>query len=155
MTVKIIYFVHGTTLDNEKGISTGQAQGKLSQLGVEQSEELLKRIKDASFGIVFCSDLKRAIDSAEISFSNKYKIIQDKRLRECDYGNLNQANEKDVVYSEHIDNPFPNGESLKDVERRIEDFLKFLKEEHGGKYVAIVAHKAPQLALDVITKNMT
>jgi len=33
--------------------------------------------------------------------------------------------------------------------------LKFLKENYNGKSVAIVAHKAPQLALDVLLKNKT
>lgn len=35
------------------------------------------------------------------------------------------------------------------------DFLKFLKDNYDGKNVAIVAHKAPQLALDVLLKNKT
>jgi len=127
--VKITYFVHGTTKDNEKKISTGQADGELSELGIKQSKELVNQIndkKDKKFDVVFCSDLKRAVDSAKISFSN-YKIIQDKRLRECDYGELNQAKEEKVVYLDHIDKKFPNGESLKDVEKRMRDFLEFLK----------------------------
>lgn len=35
------------------------------------------------------------------------------------------------------------------------DFLEFLKQNYNGKSVAIVAHKAPQLALDVLLKNKT
>jgi len=50
---------------------------------------------------------------------------------------------------------FPNGESYEDVKERIADFLKFLKENYDGKNVAIVAHKAPQLALDVLIKGKT
>jgi len=155
MVVKITYFVHGTTIDNEKKLSTGQVQGELSELGVKQSEELLSQVEDKSFDVVFCSDLKRAVDSAQISFGGKFEIIQDKRLRECDYGDLNQADEKEVVYSEHISSAFSNGESLKDVEKRIAEFILFLKENYDGKHVAIVAHKATQLALDVLTKGQT
>jgi hypothetical protein len=33
--------------------------------------------------------------------------------------------------------------------------LQFLKENYDGKKVAIVAHKAPQLALNVVLNNMT
>lgn len=155
MSVKITYFVHGTTTDNEKGISTGQNQGKLSELGIKQSRELPSQIKDKSFTVVFCSDLKRAIDSAEISFKDGIPIIQDKRLRECDYGSLNGASEKEIDYSKHIDVKFSNGESMKDVEARIASFLKFLKRNYSGKHVAIVAHKAPQLALEVLTNSKT
>jgi alpha-ribazole phosphatase/probable phosphoglycerate mutase len=45
---------------------------------------------------------------------------------------------------------FPNGESYEDVKARINEFLRDLKLEYDGKNVAIVAHKAPQLALDVL-----
>jgi len=43
---------------------------------------------------------------------------------------------------------FPEGESYEDVKNRIADFLEFLKQNFDEKNVAIVAHKAPQLALD-------
>ena len=155
MSIKIIYFVHGTTVDNEKGIATGQSNGKLSELGIKQSRDLPNQIKDKRIDVVFCSDLKRSVDSAKISFGDKYKIIQDKRLRECDYGDLNQTDEKRVIYSEHIQEPFPNGESLKDVERRILSFLEDLEKNYSNKTIAIVAHKAPQLALEVLTKRKT
>ena len=34
-------------------------------------------------------------------------------------------------------------------------FLDYLKEVYSGKTVAIVAHRAPQLALEVLTKSLT
>ena len=34
-------------------------------------------------------------------------------------------------------------------------FVGFLKENYENKTIAIVAHRAPQLALEVITKNIT
>src|SRR3989344_7799743 len=122
INVKITYFVQGTTKDNENGISTGQNQGELSELGIKQSKELPKQIGEKKFDAVFCSDLKRTIDFSEISFGKKYKIVKDKRLRECDYGDLNGVKEEKIVYENHIYKPFPNGESLKDVEKRIIDF---------------------------------
>ncbi len=148
--VTITYFVHGTTTDNKKGISTGQALGELSELGIKQSKELKEQIKDKKFDIVFCSDLKRAVDSANLTFKDSVKVIQDKRLRECNYGDLNQSKEDKVKYEEHIEKPFPNGESLKDVEKRIKDFLDYLYSNYKGKNIAIVSHKAPQLAIEVL-----
>ncbi|MFZ5954861.1 MAG: histidine phosphatase family protein [Nanoarchaeota archaeon] len=157
MAVKIIYFVHGTTTDNEKNISSGWNDVGLSELGIEQSKKLLKQIKEKNFDVVFCSDLKRAIDSAEISFGKKYKIIQDKRLRECNYGKFNAKSSGIVepMQEKCIAKKFPGGESYEDVKKRIEDFLKFLKKNYDGQNIAIVAHKAPQLALDVLLKNKT
>ena len=57
--------------------------------------------------------------------------------------------------NEYIRTPFPGGESYRDVEKRIADFCTFLKENYNGKHVAIIAHQAPQLALDVLTKKKT
>lgn len=155
MSVKIIYFVHGTTFDNENHISTGQNPGELSELGIKQSKELRNKINLNEIDLVICSDLKRAVDSANLIFENEKIIIQDSRIRECDYGSLNGHDSSLAVYEEHIDISFPNGESMKDVEKRLREFCSFLLENYNGKTIAVVAHKAPQLALDVITKNIS
>jgi len=154
MSLKIIYFVHGTTTDNEAGKCTGWAGGELSELGTRQAKELRSRVEDLNFSVMFCSDLKRAVDSANLGFSD-YPIIKDKRLRECNYGDLTQADEARVDYLKQIDKPFPNGESMKDVERRIKDFLDYLRKEYDGQFIAIMAHKAPQLALEAILNSKT
>jgi len=157
MPTKITYFVHGTTTDNEQHLATGWADGELSELGIKQSKELGLLTTDKKFDIVFCSDLKRAIDSANFSFEGNYRIIQDDRLRECNYGDFTQHPVAEFKSNmlKFIDNKFPNGESYKDVEKRIKSFLDFLREEYNGKHVAIVAHQAPQLALDVLLKDRT
>jgi alpha-ribazole phosphatase/probable phosphoglycerate mutase len=155
--IKITYFVHGTTLDNEKNLSSGWKNVSLSSLGIKQSKELTVKIGSKKFDIVFCSDLKRAIDSAEISFKEKFPILADKRLRECNYGNYNGMPSSIVepLQEKHIHKKFPNGESYEDVKKRIKDFLKYLKENYKDKDIAIVSHKAPQLALEVILKGKT
>ena len=84
--IKITYFVHGTTIDNEKGLSTGWADGELSELGIKQAKELKNQIKNIDFDLMFCSDLKRAVDSANFGFAGFCTIIEDRRLRECNYG---------------------------------------------------------------------
>lgn len=157
MTIKITYFVHGTTINNEKEISSGWYDVELSELGVQQSIELWDKVKDKHFDVVFCSDLKRAVHSAELTFKDKVKIIQDKRLRECNYGKYNAQPSKIVEpkQEQKISKRFPDGESYEDIKKRIGDFLNFLKKNYDGKSVAIVAHKAPQLVLDVLLKNKT
>jgi broad specificity phosphatase PhoE len=155
--IHITYFVHGTTLDNEKGISSGWKDVGLSDLGRRQSFELIKQIGGKKFDVVFCSDLKRAIESAEITFNGKVPIIVDKRLRECNYGKFNGGKSKIVepMQEKCIFERFPEGESYEDVKARIKDFIDFLKKEYEGKSVAIIAHKSPQLALDVLLKGKT
>ena len=65
--INITYFVHGTTTDNESGLSSGWNDVELSDLGKKQSIELKELIKDKKFDVVFCSDLKRAVASSSVS----------------------------------------------------------------------------------------
>lgn len=155
MAVKVIYFVHGTTIDNIEHKSTGWIPGELSEKGIQQSIDLKNQINLNEIDLVISSDLKRAIDSANYTFKGLKEILNDSRIRECNYGDLNGQNSSLVVYENHIIEPFPNGESLKDVEERVRDFCNYLKENYDGKTVAVVAHKAPQFAFEVITKGIT
>ena len=156
MSVKIVYFVHGTTTDNQSHKSTGWNPGVLSELGKQQSVDLRNKISNLDeIEFVISSDLQRAINSANNTFKGIKEIINDSRIRECNYGDLNGADSSLVKDENHIEFPYPNGESLKDVEKRIYAFCQYLLENHDGKTIALVAHKAPQLALEVITKNIT
>ena len=156
ITTKIMYFVHGTTTDNAEKLCSGWKEAQLNELGKEQAQNLgnVIRDKEIKFDVIITSDLKRAIDSSSIAFS-EYNKITDNRLRECNYGDLDGKHKSLVIYEEHIENPFPNGESLRDVENRMREFIEFLQQNYSGKTIGIVAHRAPQLALEVITKNIT
>lgn len=155
MAVKITYFVHGTTTDNADKLSTGWIPGELTEKGIQQSIDLKNQTDTNAFDIVISSDLKRAIDSANLTFEGVKEIIHDSRIRECNYGDLNGKPTELVRYEDHIVDPFPNGESLKDVESRVRDFCQYLLENFDNKHVAIVAHKAPQMAFEVITQGKT
>lgn len=153
--IKITYFVHGTTIQNEKGIAAGWTPGELSEIGIRQASELGRINSPAKFDVIFSSDLKRAIDTAKLAFKDNCRIISDNRLREINYGDftnkpLAQLRSNRIHY---VTNPFPSGESYKDVEIRILHFLTFIKKKYSKKHIAIVAHQAPQLALDVILKR--
>ncbi|MFH1770248.1 MAG: signal recognition particle-docking protein FtsY [archaeon] len=150
--VKITYFVHGTTTDNEEGLATGQKPGELSELGKKQVEELPGKVKDKKFDVMFSSDLKRAVESAK-AFKDVCPLKKDKKLREADYGDLTQ--QKDFDKTEYIEKAFPSGESYKEVEKRIAEFLNYLLKNYEGKHVAIMAHHAPQLAIEVLTQGKT
>lgn len=158
MSVHITYFVHGTTTDNENGISSGWSDVALSPLGMQQSIALREKTRDQKFDVVFCSDLQRAHTSAKLAWEGMYTIIPDARLRECNYGTLNSAPSaivEPMQEEECITNKFPEGESYEDVKVRISDFLAFLRKNYDRKSVAIVSHKAPQLSLDVLLTGKT
>lgn len=151
-TIQITYFVHSSTPDSEKGIATGWLPGELSPSGINQATELGTIVSGKKFDAVFCSDLNRAVVSATLIFGEKHQIIQDERLRECNYGDFNgkpASTFKNKLHN-YVEIPFPGGESYRAVENRMAAFLEMLKKSYQGKNIAIVAHQAPQLALDVL-----
>jgi broad specificity phosphatase PhoE len=157
MSINITYFVNGTTTDDLKSISSGWSDVDLADIGVKQNEELREQIKDKKYDVVFCSDLKRSYKTAELVFKGKCPLIKDRRLRECNYGKYNATSSLNIETQklDAVNNKFPDGESYEGVKMRIAEFIAFLKTNYDGKNVAIVAHKAPQLCLDVLLKNKT
>ena len=155
MAVKIIYFVHGSTQDNIEHKASGWNNIGLSEKGVAQSKDLMKQINYDEIDFVITSDLKRARQTANNVFLGQKIIMVDKRLRECNYGEYNGKDSKLVKYLEHIYIPFPNGESLLDVKSRVEDFCDYVLNNFNGKTIAVVSHRAPQLILEHLTKNIS
>jgi len=149
--VTIIFESHGTTTDNEKHLASGWADAELSDLGKRQSKELGERYKDAHFDAIFCSDLQRSYQTAEIAFGTQFPIIKDARLRECNYGDLTQhpSSEIDPQKPKRIDVPFPNGESYIQTSERMRGFLVELLKDYDGKKVMIIGHRATQYALEL------
>lgn len=150
--VTIVFEAHSTTLDNEVHLSSGHNDVELSPLGIQQAKELGERYKDQTFDVIFCSDLQRSYRTAEIAFNGKFPIIKDARLRECDYGDLTKhpSDEVEPLKVEHINKPFPNGESYKDCMKRIKEFLDDLKQKYldRDKNVLIIGHRATQYGLE-------
>lgn len=148
--VTIIFESHGTTFDNEDHLSSGHNDVELSNLGKEQAKELGERYKDDHFDAIFCSDLQRSYKTAEIAFGDKFPIIKDARLRECDYGDLTRhsSDEVEPAKLEHISTPFPNGESYEQTNQRMKRFLEDLVKNYAGKKVMIIGHRATQYGLE-------
>ncbi len=149
--VTIIYEAHGTTLDNEAGLSSGWYDVELSELGRKQAKELGERYKATGFDAVFCSDLRRSLETARIAFAGRdIKIIKDRRLRECNYGELNRHLDEQVVpfRQGYLTKPFPNGESYKQANERVRSFLVDLLKNYDGKKVLIIDHRVTQYALE-------
>jgi broad specificity phosphatase PhoE len=147
----IIFEPHGTTYDNEAHLASGWYDVALSPLGKKQAEELGKRHQDEEFAAIFCSDLKRAYKTAEVAFEDKdIKIIKDKRLRECNYGDFTRhpSEEVEPEKANRIDKPFPNGESYEDAAKRMKEFLSDLLKNYDDKKVIIIGHRATQYGLE-------
>jgi broad specificity phosphatase PhoE len=148
--VNILFVSHATTIDNEAGLSSGFNDIELSDLGIEQAKKLGERHIDDNFEAIFCSDLQRSFITAEIAFGDKFPIIKDFRLRECDYGDLTQHSKEEVEKEKplRINIPFPNGESYLQTTERIKSFLQDLMKDYDNKNVMIIGHRATQYGLE-------
>ncbi len=152
MSVRVVYETHSTTEDNEAGIATGWLPGRLSAAGRGQARELGERRRDDGISVVFTSDLGRAVETAEIALAGSgLRVVQDARLRECDYGELNGTAEpvrRDRAA--YLDAPYPGGESWRQAVERVTGFLDELRREHDGERVLVIDHVATRFALEVV-----
>jgi broad specificity phosphatase PhoE len=109
-----VFETHSTSTDNEAGIATGWNEGTLSATGRAQARLLGERRRDDGIDLVICSDLRRAVQTAEIAFAGTaVPILYDRRLRECNYGSLNGMPRAllEAERAGHLDEPWPQGES--------------------------------------------
>jgi alpha-ribazole phosphatase/probable phosphoglycerate mutase len=149
--VQLVFETHSISPDNEAGIATGWLQGCLSEEGRALARELGARRHDEGIAAVFTSDLGRAVETADLAFDGSgIPVFLDGRLRECNYGDLNGT---PVVRLEQerprrIEEPFPSGESYRQVVERVSSFLNDLAREWDGTRVVVIGHSATRWALD-------
>jgi alpha-ribazole phosphatase/probable phosphoglycerate mutase len=158
LAVEVVYETHSTSVDNERGIATGRLDGELSPRGRDQAVELGRRRRDDGISAVYASDLGRAVETAEIAFAGTGILVQhDPRLRECDYGELNGAPVAEVaaVRGRHVDEPFPRGESYRQVVERTRAFLADVVARHDGERIVVIAHSANRWALDHLVNGVS
>jgi broad specificity phosphatase PhoE len=138
--------VHAQTYHNAADLASGHFDVALTDYGREQARSIIgARYADQHFDVVFTSDTQRAYDTACLMFAGRsLPILQDARLRECDYGDLEgrPRTEMERVRLSAIHTPFPNGESYTQVAVRMRSFLMQLAAERDGQQVMLVGHGA-------------
>jgi broad specificity phosphatase PhoE len=149
MAVELVYETHSLTVDNERGIATGWLPGELSEAGREGARALGERRRGDGLDCVFTSDLRRAVETAELAFDGSgLEVRQDARLRECDYGELNGAPVKELdPRGRFVDERFPGGQSYRDCVELMRRFLEDVAAEFDGRRVLVIAHSAQRWAL--------
>ncbi len=156
MSVAITSVSHSTSLDNEAGVASGHFDVALSELGRRQAAELGETLAGRPFEAVYCSDLRRATETARIAFGGRsLPTLEDQRLRECDYGELTRAPRAvvDAARPGCIERPFPGGESYNNVAARMRAFLDQLAGERDGQAVVVVGHRATQDCLEHLARG--
>ena len=146
-----MFETHCTTVDNEQGHATGWQPGQLSEQGRAQARRLGDRRRGDPIAAVFSSDLARATETASIAFDGSgIPVLLDWRLRECDYGKRNGMPVPELHASrrEHLDRPYPGGESWRQAVARVGRFLGDLSLRWDGQRVLVIGHVATRWGLD-------
>jgi alpha-ribazole phosphatase/probable phosphoglycerate mutase len=149
--IEIVFETHSTTTDNERWVASGWLDGQLSPLGRRQARELGERRAADEIVAVFCSDLGRSVETAQIAFGGRgLPIFHDWRLRECNYGMLNgtAVARLEAERTKHVLDPYPGGESYLDVVARARSFLQDLPARYPERRVCVIGHSATKWALD-------
>ena len=95
--LKIYLFRHGQTTFNRDGRFTGWLNPGLTEFGRRQARKIARKLSQKKFEIAFCTRLRRSKQTLKEVL--KYhpeclKVIQDDRMIERDYGELNGTTHK-------------------------------------------------------------
>lgn len=151
MAIELVFETHSTTEDNECGRATGWRPGRLSAQGRVQAQDLGRRRRDDGVTAVFSSDLARAAETASVAFgASAIPVLYDWRLRECDYGQRNgmPVAELHAGRRQHLDEPYPGGESWRQAVARVGRFLADLPLRWDEQRVLVIGHVATRWGLD-------
>jgi alpha-ribazole phosphatase/probable phosphoglycerate mutase len=158
MPIDVVFETHSTSEDNERGRASGWAHSRLSEAGREQARRLGVRRRSDNLAAVFSSDLRRSVETAEISLgATGVPILLDWRLRECDYGDETQAPVElhQSTRCQHLYAPYSNGESWEQAVRRVGRFLEDLVPRWDDSRVLVIGHVATRWAFDHLLNGAT
>ncbi|MFO8100758.1 MAG: alpha-ribazole phosphatase [Dehalococcoidia bacterium] len=157
---RLILVRHGQTEWNRLKRYQGQTDIELNETGIKQVQRAANRLAQEKIDAIYCSDLKRARQTAEIIASphNRAGAIQESPLlREMSFGDYEGLTfeEMDPKFqlifsadpswrSSGPDVRAPNGESIADLAARVEQFTRQIIAKHTlEETVLIVAHGGP------------
>ena len=148
--MKIYIIRHGETVLNAKRVMQGRLDEPLDESGRELAVLTGRAMKDIRFDLCISSRLKRAAETAETVLresGNGIPITYDDRLLEIDFGDMEGkklSEMGDAGYLFYVDPlkfaGFPGGETVGEVCRRTQDFLKELTAKDDGKTYLVSTH---------------
>lgn len=146
---KLILIRHGETDWNCKKKYCGFLDININERGKRQARKLYKRLKDETIHKIYSSDRKRAIQTAGIIFK-KLKIEKAPELKEMHFGIFEGLDYKQImknhplIYKKWLKSPYsitiPEGESLREFNKRVTKAIKKIVALNKNKTVALVCH---------------
>lgn len=166
VTVTFIFIRHGESTDNTRTLWAGWRDSPLTNHGMNQAKALGEMLSPVEFKAIHCSDLKRAVMTAEAisdAQSHPKPPVQASALfREQNYGSgegkrWDSQRISGLTVDEHYErgiypalrnrsDKFPGGESLEDLADRAKEAIdKILlpyvwDEAHHEAHIVVVSH---------------
>jgi broad specificity phosphatase PhoE len=153
MTTRVYLIRHGATTLSAEDRFAGATDVELSDEGRRQAEALALRLSDDHITAVYCSPMKRTVETATIVAQPQglTPILRD-GLREINHGRWESLRRSDVEalfpqeYVEWEEDPYiyapQGGESGLSVMARALPIIREVVSTHAGENVAVVSHKA-------------
>lgn len=164
MTARLWLVRHGQTDWNREGRFQGHADPPLNDLGRRQAAALAESLADETFHAVYCSDLLRARQTAEpLAARLALPMAVDVRLREISHGAWDGLLPGDIQrryaceWAERSRMPLTarptGGETVLEVQARVEAAVSGIAAAHDGNNVLIVSHGLTLAVLSIMARR--
>lgn len=151
---RLLLVRHGITEFNSTRRFAGYSDVEMSAVGLRQVEKLRDRLAGEKIDVVYSSDLKRAMVTAEVICSGRQvDIVACPELREVNYGEVEGLTYPEIrqhypevaelVANFNLRLNFPGGESFKEFIERVSKFADRLNRHAPSETVLVVSHSGP------------
>ncbi len=142
---------HGQSAGNAEGRFGGHGPTPLSDLGVQQAERTANVLAKEGIDVIYSSDLVRAVQTAEplaklldipINTSEAFRERNVGVLQGLTFDESKRDHPKDyyALINRNINHVITDGESYRQLLKRITSELRTILRTHQGERIAIVSH---------------
>ena len=145
---------HGKTDWNLESRIQGKTNISLNEMGMNQAEEVRKKIEEKDIDLIIASPLDRTKQTAEIINKNmQVPIKYHENLMERNFGIYEGKDAKTVdvwkdLLKYHDNVAVENGEKIQEFFGRVFDCMSDIEKENKDKNVLIVTHGGVARAID-------
>lgn len=164
---EIYFFRHAQTIWNLQRRFQGQQNSKLSELGIEQSKNMKKKIEAINPEVFITSGLDRTKETLFYALEGSKiepETVAVQEFNEASFGCWegmlidDVKNQYDDHFKVHQDQPhlfhMKDAESYEEVQRRALNGVKWILNEYPGKKIAVITHGMVLLCLIGYIRNI-
>ena len=151
MKTRLIFVRHAEAEGNKTRRFHGWTDSGITEKGHLQARQVAESLKDFDIDVLYSSSLKRAMQTAAyISEAKDIPIISNSKLKEINGGDWENVPFSELhsrwpeAYDTWENRPYehimPNGESMKEFQKRVVNEVQSIIKDNEGKNICIVTH---------------